>query len=79
MLQTLLVILIVLAAALSAAWRLVGVGTRLRTVESILRHLPAGGVPARLLQRLAQRQRGALVSGGCAACSARDTHGPGHP
>jgi hypothetical protein len=79
MLQTLLVVLIVLAAMLSAAWRLVGVGTRLRALEAMLRHLPAGGPLPRLLQRLAQRQRGALVSGGCAACSARDTHGPGHP
>jgi enoyl-CoA hydratase/carnithine racemase len=75
MLQHLIVYLIVILAALSAAWRIAGIATRLRLLEALLALLPGSGAVHGWVSRLAQRQRAALVSGGCAACAARGSHG----
>lgn len=70
MLQTLLVCVIVLVAAVSAAWRLAGTMSRVRLLEALLRQLPGKGKWHGLVSRMAQKQRALLVSGSCAACSA---------
>jgi hypothetical protein len=63
--QHLLVVLIVLAAGLSAIWRLSGNATRLRWVL-MLKRIGSGPV-----QRFAARQESKLrarMSGGCSSC-----------
>ena len=72
--QQLVVILIVAAAALSAAWRLAGVATRLKWLEALARHSGTGRVAAWLEQR-AQRQRVALLGSGCGSCPAASASG----
>jgi len=67
--QNALVALIVLAAAVSAAWRLVSAQTRLRCVESLLRYTGERGVLARALLHLANSQRAALQAAGCGGCA----------
>jgi hypothetical protein len=67
MLQYVLVSLIVVAAALSAAWRLMGIPTRIRLLEALARAL---GQPD-ALRRMVGRQRAAQTLGGCGSC-ARD-------
>lgn len=69
MLQQLLVFLAVSAAAIFAAWRLMGARARVRLLE-VLARCAGNWAP---LQRLAQRQRAAFVVSGCAACS-RNKH-----
>jgi hypothetical protein len=69
-LQLLIVTLLVAAAMVFAAWRLMGGALRLRVVEAMLRLLPAVNTaqPKGLtgwLQNLAARQRTAT---GCSAC-----------
>ena len=64
MVQNVLVALIVIAAALIAAWRLPGAATRLRYARALQRM----GL-RRLGERLERRQRAAMAAGGCAACS----------
>jgi hypothetical protein len=71
MLQQGLVVLIVVFAALFAAWRLVGMATRLRAVQALQRLLPVGSAVHRLLERKAQTLRAAMLGGGCGACSKR--------
>lgn len=61
--QNLVVAVIVLAAALVAAWRLPGAATRLRYA----RGLKKMGL-RRLGERLERRQLAAMSAGGCAAC-----------
>ena len=68
-LQQFIVIAVVIAAALFAAWRLVTVRIRLSWVEVVARHVPPATAVGRWLQRLAERQRAALGAG-CAACGA---------
>jgi hypothetical protein len=67
-LQQLVVILIVVAAALSAAWRLAGVASRLKLLERLARSAGNGRVGAWLTRR-AQRQREALLRAGCGGCA----------
>jgi hypothetical protein len=74
MLQFLLVCLIVTAAALSAAWRLMGLASRVKVLEALLRQGPGAGALHGVIDRLARKQRAALVSGACAACSAHASH-----
>ena len=71
MLQQVLVVLIVIFAALFAAWRLVGLATRLRAVLALQRLLRDGSAVHRLLERKAQTLRAAMLGGGCGACSKR--------
>jgi hypothetical protein len=62
--QIVIVTVLVAAAAVFAAWRLMSGTLRLRTIEAVLRVLP--GVPGSAwLQDLAARQRTAT---GCSAC-----------
>jgi hypothetical protein len=75
MLQQALVILIVIAAALFAAWRLPGAATRLRYAHVLQRVGGARNPLRRLGDWLAARELRAMAAGGCAACSARDIHG----
>ena len=67
--QQLIVILIVAAAALSAAWRMAGVATRLRLLETLARRLGPGRAGAGFARR-AQREREALLGAGCGGCKA---------
>ena len=67
--QNALVALIVLAAAVSAAWRLVSAQTRLRCLEGLLRYTGERGVLARALLHLANTQRAALQAAGCGGCA----------
>jgi hypothetical protein len=62
--QQLFVLLIVIAAALLAAWRLLGATTRVRLLEALSHAL---GEPA-FIKRRVSRQRAALLQAGCAAC-----------
>ena len=71
MLQQVLVVLIVVFAALFAAWRLVSMATRLRAVLALQRLLRDGSAPHRLLERKAQAMRAAMLGGGCGACAKR--------
>ncbi|MEO8315147.1 MAG: hypothetical protein ABI645_10155 [Pseudomonadota bacterium] len=72
-LQLIVVTLLVVCAALFAAWRLMSGTLRLRTIEALLRVLPGdpaqpGGQSTGLtgwLQALANRQR---IATGCSAC-----------
>jgi hypothetical protein len=69
--QQVAVILIVLAAALYAAYRLPGAATRLRYAAFFKRiGLLTFG------KWLEARELRAITAGGCAACSARDRHAP---
>jgi len=69
--QQIVVILIVLAAALYAAYRLPGAATRLRYAAFFKRMgLRAFG------NWLEVRELRAITAGGCSACSARDRHAP---
>jgi hypothetical protein len=65
--QPVIVILIVVAAALSAAWRLAGVATRLQLLEALARRLGAGRTGAWFARR-AQAEREALLGAGCGSC-----------
>jgi hypothetical protein len=65
--QHVIVILIVVAAALSATWRLMGIPTRIRLLEALARSL---GQPE-VLRRMVGRQRAAQSAGACGSC-ARD-------
>jgi hypothetical protein len=65
--QPVIVILIVVAAALSAAWRLAGVATRLRLFEALAARCGEGRSGA-WLARKAQQQREALLGAGCGGC-----------
>ena len=67
--QNVLVALIVVAAAVSAAWRLVSVQTRLRCLQSLLRLTGERGLLARALLHLANTQRAALQAAGCGGCA----------
>ena len=64
MLQQILVFAIVFAAAVFAAWRLPGTATRLR-YAALLKRMGL----VRLGERLEARVLGAMVVGGCKACS----------
>jgi hypothetical protein len=64
MVQQVLVVLIVIAAALFAAWRLPGAATRLRYAAGLKRL----GL-RRLGARLEARELRAVTAGGCKACS----------
>jgi len=64
-----LVALIVVAAAVSAAWRLVSVQTRLRCLQGLLRWTGERGLLARALLHLANMQRAALQAAGCGGCA----------
>jgi len=66
--QQLIVILIVVAAALSAAWRLAGVASRLKLLERLARGAGKGWVGAWLTRR-AQVAREALLGAGCGGCA----------
>jgi hypothetical protein len=59
--QLVIVALLVIGAAVFAAWRLMSGTLRLRTIEALLRVLPQSG----WLQGLAAKQRTAT---GCSAC-----------
>ena len=74
--QQLLVAVIVVAAALFAAWRLLGAALRLRLLGWALRRAPAGSGLALLLQRRVQQQRSALLGAGCGQCSQHRSNGP---
>ena len=67
--QDVLVALTVVAAAVSAAWRLVSVQTRLRCLEALLRWTGERGLLARALLHLANTQRAALQAAGCGGCA----------
>jgi hypothetical protein len=67
--QNVLVALIVVAAAVSAAWRLVSAQTRLRGLEGLLRLTGERGLLARALRHLANTQRAALQAAGCGGCA----------
>jgi hypothetical protein len=71
LLQQILVAVIVVAAALSAAWRLAGLATRLRLLDALAR----GGVG--VLARWAAAKAAGLRSagGGCAGCAAGSVAG----
>ena len=64
MAQQILVALIVITAALFAAWRLPGTATRLRYART-LKRLGLRGIGA----RLEARELRAATAGGCKACS----------
>ena len=66
--QQLIVILIVMAAALSAAWRLAGVATRLKLLEQLACRAGNGWVGAWLTRRV-QRERAAMLGAGCGGCA----------
>ena len=67
--QQLLVAVIVIAAVLSAAWRLMGVAARIKLVSRAVQWAPPESAIARLLQRTLQQQRVALLGAGCGQCS----------
>ena len=67
--QDILVGAIVLLAAVSAAWRLLSVSARLRCLTLALRCSPAQGGLHKVLTRLANSQRAALVASGCGSCA----------
>lgn len=69
MLQNFIVALIVVAAALYAAWRLAGAAARLRWLEALARRVGTSGPVAALLQRQLARRRAALAISGCGACA----------
>lgn len=71
--QQVLVALIVIAAAWFATWRLLGAATRLKVLAWSLQRVPAASSLARLLQRLQQQQRAALLGAGCGQCSKAKT------
>ena len=73
-LQNLLVAMIVLLAALFAAWRLPGAATRLRYAAWLKRR----GGERSALRRLGQRLEARVLraeGGACSGCSAADDHG----
>jgi hypothetical protein len=75
--QQIAVIVIVIAAALFAVWRLPGTATRLRYVAALKRI--GLGAPARWLERRVLRS---IAKGGCAACGSgtqKTVHGPTAP
>jgi hypothetical protein len=72
--QQLIVALIVVAAALFATWRLLGAAVRLKVLAWALERVPAASGLARLLQRLQQQQRAALLGAGCGQCSKAKSH-----
>lgn len=74
--QQLLVGVIVITAALFAAWRLLGTALRLKGLAWALERVPAASSLARLLQRLVQQQRAALLGAGCGQCSQHRSNGP---
>jgi len=69
--QQVIVILIVLAALIYAVYRLPGAATRLR-YAALLKRVGLRALGA----RLEARELKAITAGGCAACSARDSHRP---
>lgn len=75
-LQQALVVLIVVAAAILAVWRLPGAATRLRMARALQRWGGERTWLGRFGSRLAARELRAITAGGCAACSSRDTHAP---
>lgn len=76
MIQHLIVTLVVLAAAVYAAWRLPGSATRLRWAHALQRVGGARNPVHRLGDWLAARELRAIAAGGCSACGARDVHKP---
>lgn len=68
--QQLAVGALVIVAALSATWRLLSAGSRLRLLSWLARKVPAKGFPGALLQRRLQQRVSALNAGGCENCSA---------
>jgi hypothetical protein len=69
--QQLLVAILVSFAAVFAAWRLVGIATRLRLLDAVARRRT--GVLARRAANWARRLR--TQSGGCAGCAAGSAAG----
>ena len=74
MLQYVVVFVVVLAALVSAGWRLMGTSSRVRLVERLLTRVSPRGPLHAWLSRKAQRQRAQLVSGACSACSSNVAH-----
>jgi hypothetical protein len=68
--QQLAVSALVIVAALSATWRLLSAGTKLRLLSWLARKVPATGFPGALLQRRLRQRQAAMQSGGCENCSA---------
>lgn len=70
LLQQLIVFPLIIAAALFAAWRLLGAASRVRLMAWLLRGVsPRSSIGGWLHERLEQR-RAALQAGGCSNCSA---------
>lgn len=67
--QQVLVAVIVVAAVLFAAWRLMGGAARIKLVSRAVQWAPPESGIARLLQRTLQQQRVALLGAGCGQCS----------
>ena len=74
--QHLLVGVLVVLAAVFAAWRLMGAVARLRLVSWAQRQVPDNTLWHGLLRRMAQQQRVALAGAGCGTCSQRHGSGP---
>jgi hypothetical protein len=72
LLQWLIVVPLVVAAALFAAWRLLGASLRLRALSGLLAVLPrSGSWPWGQLRAAVGRRVSLESAGGCAACSKR--------